>query len=90
MVRTTQAKFLSWRDLGKVKRVGRHFSHFKKHFYLPCSKEGKPREGEKGGCRIKPETRDLQFLWGSACVNIIVFFKLAGVAWIAITKFLCC
>ena len=33
---------------------------------------GRAGEGWRGSCRIKPETRDLQFLWGSASANIIV------------------
>ena len=48
MVRTTQAKLLSWGDWEKARRVARHFSHFKKHSYQSCSKEGKLREGGSG------------------------------------------
>ena len=59
MVRTTHTKFLDWGDWGRVERVGRHLSNFKKHAYQLCSKEGNCRgvRWGEGDCRInrKPE-----------------------------------
>ena len=77
-MRTTQTKFLSWGNWGKVDRVGRYFLYFKNYAYQPCSKEGKLGGGvgvlDQRPGTIKPENRDLQRVSvGKCCAYMIVF-----------------
>ena len=61
MVRTTHTKFLDWGDWGRVERVGRHLSNFKKHAYQSCSKEGNCR-GVRWGGGIAGSTGNQRFV----------------------------
>ena len=56
--------------------------------YQSCGKDGKLMS--QIPCRVKQETTVFQFLRGSACTQMIVFFKLMGGVWLAMARFLCC
>ena len=74
-MRTTQTKFLRWRDSQKVERVGRHFSYFKKHVYQSCSKEGKLGGGGVVESNRKPE---IFSFCGEVLALTWLFFQIGG------------
>ena len=43
------------------------------------------KQGQQRRCKVKQETIDLKFLLGSAYTRMIIFFKLEGVVWLAMT-----
>ena len=79
MVRTTHTKFLDWGDWGRVERVGKHLSNFKKHAYQLCSKEGKLQRGEvgRGDCRINRKPEICSFC-GEVLALTWLFFQAGG------------